>query len=170
MDKLYKNLLSIISLLIHVLPSKPSLKLLKFIIGKNNNVVLKNLKTKPTKILLLLPKCLQYFNCNKNIIDSADNCQQCGRCKIKDVLQIGKKYNLILKVATGRQLAKMYIEQINPDLVIAVACEPELVLGIKNVKNYKVVAIPNIIIDKPCINTDVEIKEIERFLNIIANK
>jgi len=167
---IYRKLFKVGSLLTQILPEKLALKLLNIIIKKNNSVILKNLKNKPTKILLLLPKCLQYFSCNKNIIESIDNCQQCGRCKIKNILQLSKKYNLIIKVATGGKLAKMYVEQISPDLVIAVACKPELVIGISNVDGYKVIAVPNIIVNKPCINTDVEIKEIESFLQCIAGE
>jgi hypothetical protein len=168
-NKIYKKILMLTISLVQVLPENLAIKLLDFVINKNNNFVLKNLKKKPAKILFLLPKCLQYFSCDKNIIDSIENCQQCGKCKIKDILQLGKKYNLVIKVATGGQLAKMFVEQVQPELVIAVACKPELVAGIKNVNIYNVIAIPNIIVDKPCINTDVEINEVEKFLQHIAN-
>ena len=166
---MYKKLFSFVIFLTQVLPKKMSLKLLNFVIDKNNKIVLKNFKNKPNKILLLLPKCLQYFSCDKNIIESVDNCQQCGRCKIKDILQISKKYNLNLKVAPGGHLAKMYVEQINPDIVIAVACQFELIVGLKEVSNYDVIAIPNIIVEKPCVNTDVEIKKIESFIQYISD-
>jgi hypothetical protein len=167
---IYKKLFSLFIFLSQLLPKKLSLKFVSFIIDKNNKNVLKKLNKSPNKILVLLPKCLQYFSCDKNIIESIDNCLQCGRCKIKDILELSKKYSLDIKVAPGGQIAKMYVEQMKPDIVLAVACESELMLGIKAVNNYDVVAIPNIIVDKPCVNTDVEIKKIEDVIKNLINK
>lgn len=165
----YKLYFPFINWLSTLLPKKLKVKILKEILELNNKYVLKN-KKDTKKILILLPRCLQYFNCENNIISSIENCRLCGRCKIKNIIGFKEKYNVDIKVASGGELAKLFVEQSNPDFIIAVACEPELILGIKEVSPYRVLAITNIIKEKPCINTDVEIDKIEEFLKILVDQ
>lgn len=162
----YKIYFPFLIWLTNFLPKKSKNKILNNLLLWNNNIILsKKENEKPKNILILLPRCLQYFKCEHNIIASVENCQLCGKCKIKDIIKIKEKYNLRdVKVVSGGKLAKMFVEQIKPDYIIAVACEIELILGIKEVFPYRVLAVNNIIIDKPCINTDVEIEKIENFI------
>lgn len=167
----YKIFFSFMLFVSQLLPKSLSQKLIKFLLEINNKFVLSNTKYRPKNVLLLLPKCLQYFNCNKNIISSIENCVRCGKCKIKNILELKEKYEIELKVATGGKLAKKYVEELNPDFIVAVACEPELMLGIKEViMLYDVITIPNIIVDKPCINTDVEVEQIESYLKLLVKQ
>lgn len=151
----------------YFLPKKVRNKVLNFLIIQNNNFMIDEKNGKIEKILVLLPRCLQYFKCEHNIISSIENCKLCGRCKIKDIVNLKEKYNLDIKVAPGGNLAKYFVEEVRPDYVIAVACELELILGIKEVFPYKVLAVPNIIVEKPCINTDVEVENIEKFIKLL---
>lgn len=150
------------------LPKKVSLRLLNWLLEKNNDFVLTDDNLNVRSILVLLPRCVQYFNCEFNLISSVDNCRQCGKCKIKDIFELKDKYKLNnIKVASGGKLAKLFVKQVQPDVVIAVACELELILGIKDIYPVKTLAVPNIIVDKPCVNTDVEIKKIEGFVRTL---
>lgn len=163
----YKIYFPVIIWLTNFLPKKGRNKILNDLLICNNNIVLSK-KEKVKKILILLPRCLQYFKCEHNVISSVENCQLCGKCKIKDIMKIKEKYGLKdIKVAAGGKIAKIFVEEIKPDYIIAVACEIELILGIKEVFPYKVLAINNIIVNKPCINTDVEIEKIENFVRQI---
>lgn len=168
-----KLIYKIILLLSNLLPKSSKIKLYKWLISVNNKHVLKGIKKNKNDktnygILILLPRCLQYSKCEKDIISSIENCRMCGKCKIKDIIELSEKYDVKIKVATGGRLAKKIIEENKPDYIVAVACETELVLGINEVISYNVLAIPNIITDQPCINTDVEIKKIEEFINYIT--
>ncbi len=160
----YKIYFSFIIWLTNFLPKKFRNNILNNLLLWNNRIILSR-KGKVKNILILLPRCLQYFKCEHNVISSVDNCKLCGKCKIKDIMEIKENYGLKdVKVAPGGKIAKMFVEEINPDYIIAVACEMELILGIKEVFPYKVLAVNNIIVNKPCINTDVEIEKIETFV------
>lgn len=151
------------------LPKKISLKILKWLLEQNNKIVLTCNNKGVKNILILLPRCVQYFNCKFNLISSVENCRQCGKCKIKDILELKNKYKINnIKVASGGKLAKLFVEEVQPDIIIAVACEFELIAGIKDVYPIKTLAIPNIIVKKPCMNTDVEVNKIEDFIQLFC--
>ncbi|MEN3014245.1 MAG: DUF116 domain-containing protein [Endomicrobiia bacterium] len=142
-------------------------KLLCWLIEINNKISIKHSKKFFKKILFLLPKCLQNSSC----VNSIDNCKLCGRCKIKDIIKIkenlSKNIDVKIKIASGSQIAKLYLKAINPDYTIAVACEEELIAGIRDNFNYAIIGIPNTILEKPCINTDVDIEKVRHYLKKI---
>ena len=94
----------------------------KFIIDLNNRLVKKE-NLKPKKILLLLPHCLQMNECDIRLTYNINNCKQCGRCEIKDMIQIADENHITLFVATGGSLARRIISETRPEAVVAVACE-----------------------------------------------
>lgn len=163
----YKISLPLIFWFSGLLKRNRQVAILNWLVEVNNKFVLREKKVNNPKILILLPRCLQYFGCKYNIISSVSNCSECGKCKIRDIIQLKKKYDLDVKVAPGGSLAKMFVKEVNPDIIIAVACEIELILGIKEVYPYKVLSVVNIIKEKPCIDTDVEVEKIERFITKI---
>lgn len=131
----------------------------------NNNRVLKILRKKsPRKISILLPHCIQNYNCPLKITSEVENCKECGKCKIGDILKIKKEFDIDVKVATGGTLARLYIKQERPDLIIAVACKRDLVSGIHDAFPFKVYGIFNEIKNMPCIDTDVSTKKIREVL------
>lgn len=153
-----------------ILSDKKKKKFLRWILDRNNEFVLNNIK-KPQKVIILLPRCLQNSECKNNIISSIENCKKCGKCKVKDLVEIkhtlDTSVEIDVKTATGGRIAKLHIEEYKPDYVIAVACDKELIEGIKESRDYKILAISNIITEKPCVNTDVDIERIKHFLNMI---
>ena len=72
-----------------------------------------------------------------------------------------------MKVVTGGTLARKYLKQTKPDLVIAIACERDLLSGIMDVSSIDVYGIFNIIRDEDCIDTGVSIMEVERVIKKI---
>lgn len=146
-------------------------KFAKKLLVYNNNRVLKNIRyIKPKKISILLPHCIQNYDCNFKITSNIENCKKCGKCKINDLLNLKLKYNIDIKVATGGTLARLYLKKEKPDFIIAIACKRDLVSGVFDMYPMNVYGIFNIIKDSPCINTDVDISEVEKILDFVINR
>lgn len=143
--------------------SKISIKFIEW----NNKRVFKYAKKKMVKsseVAILLPHCIQLYNCPHKITSDIENCKNCGMCKIGDILKLHEKYKIKVKVATGGTLARLFIKEERPKLVFAVACERDLVSGIFDAFPMPVFGIFNKIVGGPCINTDVAVEEIESIL------
>ncbi len=129
----------------------------------NNQLVMsKQKKTSIDRLLVLLPHCIQYDECKVKITGDIHNCLQCGKCEIKNLDALSKRYNLQISVATGGGLAKKLIKEKRPEAVVAVACEKELAMGLKEIYPLPVIAIPN---ERPygyCINTTVDVAAVEK--------
>lgn len=129
----------------------------------NNQLVMsKQRKTSIDRLLVLLPHCIQYDECKVKITGDIHNCAKCGKCEIKNLDALSKRYNLQISVATGGGLAKRLIKEKRPEVVVAVACEKELAMGLKETYPLPVIAIPN---ERPygyCINTTVDVGAVEK--------
>lgn len=115
----------------------------------------------PENLLILLPNCLQYSECACNINNDIQNCEGCGRCDIKGVLELADKYGCRVAVATGGRLALKMARDDQIDAVIAVACEKELQEGLKGVFPKPALGVINIRPHGPCVDTEVDLKELE---------
>ena len=141
----------------------------KFLEYNNKRVMKKINKFMPKNIALLLPHCIQNYDSPFKNTSKIENCKKCGKCKIEKILELKEKYNLEVKVATGGTLARLFIKEKRPELIIAVACKRELMSGIYDSFPMNVYGVYNKIIESPCINTDLNIEEIEKVL-ILAGK
>jgi len=93
----------------------------------NNKLVLAEAKkVKPEQILILLPHCLQNHDCTVRITGNVENCKACGKCKIKDLVELSEKYHVPAAVATGGTLARRIVVEKKPKVIIGVACERDL--------------------------------------------
>jgi hypothetical protein len=92
-------------------------------------------------------------------------CVQCGRCDIKGLVGIGRKYHVDISVATGGTLARKVIVEKRPKLVLAVACERDLTSGIKDCYPLPVIGILNNRPFGPCFNTTVDTAKIDEALS-----
>lgn len=98
------------------------------------------------KILLLLPRCL-----------SAD-----VRSRIKE---LGERYRFVSYTAVGGDEARKAIKDNEPEVVIGVACERDLVSGIQDTApNMPVFGLPNKRPEGPCKNTSVDLNELEKII------
>ncbi len=96
------------------------------------------------KLLILLPRCL-----TKETYQSIN--------------EISKEYNVELKVCTGGEIARQKVKEFKPTAIIGVACERDLVSGIKDVGGkISVLGIPNIRPDGPCKNTYIHIDDLRK--------
>jgi hypothetical protein len=143
----------------------PKADIRRSFIAINNELVLAEARrVKPEKLLLLLPHCLQNHACKVRIIGDVENCKGCGKCKIKDLLALSKKYGVPIAVATGGTLARKIVMETRPHMIIAVACERDLTSGIQDTYPLPVFGIFNRRPFGPCYDTDVDLELVEKGL------
>ncbi|WP_281834656.1 DUF116 domain-containing protein [Propionigenium maris] len=151
--------------------SKDNMNISHKLVHYNNEFVLRGIKDKRVeKVAILLPHCIQNYNCPHKVTSEIENCKKCGICKIGDLLELKERYNIVVKVATGGTLARKFISEEKPSLVIAVACERDLISGIYDALPVRVYGVFNRRPNGPCIDTDVSIEEIKKVLSIIWKK
>ena len=132
-----------------------------FIAMNNSLVTSQKLKVRPDRILILLPHCIQLFECQIKVTGDIQKCIKCGRCDIKGLSELAEKYHIAISVATGGTLARKVIIEKKPKLVIAVACERDLTSGIKDCYPLPVIGILNDRPFGPCFNTKVDVEKID---------
>lgn len=138
-----------------------------FVAMNNSLVVSQHLKVRPDRILILLPHCLQLFDCEIKVTGDINKCIRCGRCDIKGLAELAQKYNIDISVATGGTLARKVIIERRPKLVVAVACERDLTSGIKDCYPLPVIGVLNDRPFGPCFNTKVDVEKIEEALRSV---
>ena len=79
----------------------------------NNQLVHSNSrKTKPARLLLLLPQCIQDFDCDIKITGNIQNCKRCGTCEIKDLLELAESHKVKIAVKfRGREITHKELGQ-----------------------------------------------------------
>ncbi len=131
-------------------------------IAFNNFILkLKKKRVKTEKMLILLPRCLQHSTCTENVVESIDNCKRCGKCPTAAIATLAEKYGIPTGLATGSLMARELVKKYRPELIIAVACERELVQGIFSVFPRAVFAVYNQRPHGACLNTQVDAKDVE---------
>jgi hypothetical protein len=104
------------------------------------------------RLLILLPRCLKK-EARSRIIDAAD-----------------RNEARVLTVAGGEE-AREAIRQYRPHFILAIACERDLMSGIRDVaEKIPVLAIPNRRPEGPCKNTEFSLNEMEEAFRFIAER
>ena len=136
-----------------------------------NNSFLKAIKTKfgPSHILILLPHCLQNTDCGIRITTDIHKCEKCGKCDIGRLAMLSEKYNIPIAIATGGTLARKIIVENKPKFIIAIACQRDLVEGLREVFPIPVYGVLNDRPEGPCFNTRVTVEKIDLALQKILN-
>lgn len=140
-----------------------------FIAMNNSLVISQKYKVRPDRILILLPHCIQLFDCEIKVTGDVNKCVLCGRCDIKGLVEIGRKYGIDISVATGGTLARKVIVEKRPKLVLAVACERDLTSGIKDCYPLPVIGVLNLRPHGPCFNTIVDVAAIDAALKQVLD-
>jgi hypothetical protein len=123
--------------------SNSFLKVSNFLIGESKSGKVK-------KTLVLLPRCLE-------------------KSVKKDIEVLTEEKNVPVYVVGGGEQARKIIKKERPDSVIAVACERDLVAGINDVSHkLAVIGIPNKRPNGPCLNTHIDIKQLEEAIKIFT--
>ncbi len=125
---------------------------------------LRRTRCKPEELLILTPSCLQRSDCPQKITNDINECRRCGRCKVKDLIELGEKYGVRCAVATGGRLALELAQQDRVKAVLAIACEKELQEGMFGMFPKPGLGIINVRPHGPCTDTDVDLAEVEEAL------
>lgn len=135
-------------------------------VGVNNELVMASFRSgkRPCHVLLLMPHCIQLSQCGVRLTFQVENCKRCGRCPIAELLEIKDRYGIDLAVATGGTLARRIVVETHPDLIVAVACERDLVSGIQDTLPLPVYGIFNERPYGPCVDTRVPLDEVRAVL------
>ena len=136
-----------------------------FIALNNQLVQAKKLRVAARRTLLLLPHCIQLFDCAIKITGDIDKCRRCGRCAISELTGLAQARGIDIAVASGGTLARKIIVERRPQLIIAVACERDLTAGIRDASPLPVIGVLNQRPHGPCINTLVVLAELEATLD-----
>lgn len=128
----------------------------------------RNIKIKGEELLVMTPHCLQLAACPHKITRDVQNCHRCGGCNIGDLVTLAERWGFRLFVATGGTLARQIIMEQRPRVVLAIACERDLMSGIRDVYPLPAIGVLNIRPHGPCYNTRVDMREVERVLEQIV--
>lgn len=99
-------------------------------------------QTSPERVLVLLPRCL-------------------SRAQIKAAQELAAAHNVHVAVVAGGELARQRIRELRPRAVIGVACERDLVSGLRDVGGrLDVLGIPNQRPNGPCKDTIIDLDQL----------
>jgi len=122
------------------------------------------------KILLLIPHCIQHHECDVRLIHEPQNCKKCGRCKMMEIISFSERYGIVMAVAAGGTLARKIVQSHRPALIIAVACERDLVSGIQDTHPLPVLGILNKRPNGPCFDTDISLDLIDNIFRVLIKE
>ena len=128
-----------------------------FIRANNALVRRRRVRVRPDQVLVLLPRCLHRDGCPQNVLRDVGACARCGKCSLADLVRVREDYGMVCCVVGGGRQA---VEQArNPSIkaVVAVACERELVAGIRAAFPKPVFALLNQTPEGPCHNALVDV-------------
>jgi hypothetical protein len=135
-----------------------------FIALNNQLVRARKLRVPAEKTLILLPHCIQLFDCEIKITGDVNKCIRCNQCDISGLAELAEKYGIPMAVATGGTLARKIIVERRPRFILAVACERDLTAGIRDAYPLPVVGILNHRPHGPCFNTNIILGDVEQAL------
>ncbi len=134
-----------------------------------NNAFIKAVKKKfkHSEILILLPHCLQNSDCGIRITYNIKNCERCNKCDISELVKISDEYDIKIAIATGGTLARKIVIENKPKMIVAVACERDLVDGLREVFPIPVYGLLNERPEGPCFNTRVSVEKMKMVLKYL---
>jgi hypothetical protein len=136
-----------------------------FIALNNQLVRAKKIRVTPDKALILLPHCIQLFDCDIKITGDVNKCVRCRRCDISGLAELASARGIDIAVATGGTLARKLIVDKRPGFILAVACERDLTSGIRDSYPLPVIGVLNYRPNGPCFNTNIILPEVARALD-----
>jgi Uncharacterized conserved protein len=132
-----------------------------------NNIIVESAKYqyRPEQILVILPHCLQDSHCGYKITGNINNCRQCGKCTIGAILSLVRRKAVKVAVVTGGTAARNLVFTEKPDVILSVACERDLAIGIADISRIPVLGIVNERPNGPCKDTSVNVELLEKKLD-----
>lgn len=176
-SNLMKINLKIVSLLFNPIISIASIigipknDIRRIFVKLNNSYIYSNTYNFDTKdILILIPHCIQKNSCKLKVTNKIENCAKCGLCNVSDLIKLKEKIGINIVIATGGTLARKMIIENKPKVAIAVACERDLTSGIQDMSHIPVLGIFNKRPNGPCVDTCIDIHEVENAIKFLTNK
>ncbi|MEE9584458.1 MAG: DUF116 domain-containing protein [Candidatus Brocadiales bacterium] len=123
---------------------------------------LKGSKCPPSSLLIMFPHCIQWSKCPQKITLDLNECKRCGKCKVKDLIELSEKYGVQIAVATGGRAALERVKADDIRGVIGIACEKELRIGLMAAFPKAILSVPNLRPHGYCKDTDVTMEDVER--------
>jgi hypothetical protein len=114
------------------------------------------------EVLVLSPHCIQRSDCCLKLTNDINNCIRCGQCHVNELMILSEKYGVRFSLVSGGTIARQLILNMKPKAIVAIACERDLISGLKDVRRIPVIGIINIRPEGPCRNTLVDVKEVEK--------
>jgi hypothetical protein len=140
-------------------------------IGVNNSLVRASSTLVPgDRLLLLLPHCLQNFECPHRVTSEVRNCRRCGGCEIADLITMCDSYGIKMSIATGGTLARRVIVETRPKAIVAVACERDLTSGVQDAYPIPVIGVLNERPYGPCRDTRVDLSKVEAAIGFFLKR
>lgn len=136
----------------------------KFVSLSNLMQRLKGSKCPPSSLLIMFPHCIQWSKCPQKITLDLGECKRCGKCKVKDLIELSEKYGVQLAVATGGRAALQRVKSEDVRGVVAIACEKELRIGLMAAFPKAILSVPNLRPHGYCKDTDVTMEDVERYV------
>ena len=121
----------------------------------------KKIKLRANEILILVPHCIQKDTCGLKVTMDTQNCKRCGQCNVGDLAAIEKEMGVEVAIVTGGTLARKRVKEARPKAILAIACERDLISGIRDVFPIPVFGVLNNRPFGPCVNTNVDINEVK---------
>lgn len=131
----------------------------KYFFIELNNIIVNcfGLKFKSKDILVILPHCLQEFDCVIKVTGDAKRCKKCGKCSLAEIIETCENLNVAIEIVTGGTAARNIVKRYMPKLIVSVACERDLLSGIIDVRIIPILGIVNNRPNGPCFNTNVDV-------------
>lgn len=122
---------------------------------------MRRVRVPPQNLLLLIPHCLQWDECQQNIVRDISNCKLCGKCRVKDMCELTAKYGIRCVACSGGRQAVAAVRQKDVKAVVAVACNKELAAGLLVTFPKPTLAVSNAQPCGFCYNTTVDKQNVE---------
>lgn len=118
----------------------------------------------PGEVLILAPLCLQKADCPYKLTVDVHACHRCGRCPVKELLDLEEETGARLVMASGGTFARKFIQEMQPKAVVAIACEKDLVSGMRDMNevHIPVIGVLNERPNGPCHNTTVSLRKVQQ--------
>jgi len=120
--------------------------------------------------IVIVPQCLRSLECKTSFSsEEGAKCLRCRKCKISRIAEMADKLDYMgTYIAPGGGFVKRIIKRFRPSAVIGLGCPYEVNMGLLEVSNKGIPCQGVILINSGCVETDVELEEVFRVMELIA--
>jgi hypothetical protein len=143
-------------------------QLLNLYVDTKNNVYRKKFASIPfTDRILILPQCLRPKDCNAKLNELGYECEKCGNCEIKKIIELSEKIGYKKTyIVSGGSMVKKILTLERPKACLGIACVKELVLGSFLFEKFGIVPQGLVLLKDGCVETAVDMSSLLSSLQI----